>query len=119
MEKIDLDKLISALIIVESNGKEDAIGDNGLAVGILQIHPIMVHEANRILRKEVYNYEDRKNKQKSIEIAKIYFQSRLKYNNTFSYEELARQWNGGPSGHLKDLTIQYWNKVKAILFKDK
>ena len=39
--------IIAALIAVESEGKVNAVGDRGLAVGILQIHPVAVLEANR------------------------------------------------------------------------
>jgi hypothetical protein len=34
----DTPRLIEALVRVESNGKANAIGDNGKAFGILQIH---------------------------------------------------------------------------------
>ena len=49
-EKIDpWDLFVEAVIWRESRGNSSAIGDNGKAVGVLQIHPIMVREANRIL----------------------------------------------------------------------
>ena len=47
----DWDRLVNAIIYVESRGNDSAIGDRGKAVGCLQIHPICVREVNRILRK--------------------------------------------------------------------
>ena len=40
--------VISALCIIESANRSGAIGDGGRAVGILQMWPIAVAEANRI-----------------------------------------------------------------------
>jgi len=61
---------IEALIWVESKGDSMAIG-KGDCVGILQITPIYVKDANRIIGKEIYTLEDRFNRQKSIEIFNI------------------------------------------------
>ena len=61
-EKIDpWDLFVEAVIWRESRGNSSAIGDNGKAVGVLQIHPIMVREANRILamngKENSYTYD--------------------------------------------------------------
>jgi hypothetical protein len=40
-------QVVAALITIESNGNPSAISDNGKAVGILQMWPCAVHEANR------------------------------------------------------------------------
>jgi len=48
MDAAQLTQLISALIIVESNGRDSAIGDGGLAVGPLQIHRGVVEDVNRL-----------------------------------------------------------------------
>ena len=40
--------VVAALIQIESAGKADAVGDGGKAVGILQMWPIAVREANRV-----------------------------------------------------------------------
>lgn len=76
-EKIDpWDLFVEAVIWRESRGDTNAIGDSGKAVGVLQIHPIMVREANRIVamnggEKDLYSYEDRYDRDKSIEMFKI------------------------------------------------
>lgn len=70
------DLFVEAVIWRESRGNTNAIGDSGKAVGVLQIHPIMVREANRIIAlkggdRETYAYDDRYDREKSIEIFKI------------------------------------------------
>ena len=40
--------MVAALVVVESGGNPSAIGDGGRAVGLLQMWPIAVEEANRL-----------------------------------------------------------------------
>ena len=53
------EKLIDALVRVESKGSVNAIGDNGKAIGILQIHKEVVDDVNKAYGV-AYSYEDRK-----------------------------------------------------------
>ena len=101
-------KLIQAIEQVESGGDCNAIGDNGQAVGCLQIWPIMVDDVNRISGRK-YTYADRYSRQKSYEMFEIYMNH---YCNGFTDEQIARCWNGGPKGYLKESTKVYWAKVK-------
>ena len=48
----DWDRLINAIIYVESRGNDSAIGDRNKAVGCLQIHPICVRESQPNLTQE-------------------------------------------------------------------
>lgn len=41
-------QLVCALMLIESGGVPTAIGDDGLAIGTLQIHPIMVRERSAV-----------------------------------------------------------------------
>ena len=111
-----MDIFIKALIEVESRGDTFAIGDGGKAVGILQIHPIMVREVNRILEKEgvqeVYTYNDRYDYDKSVEMFLIWYDYYHKYA---SYERIARCWNGGPRGDTYHCTKPYWYKVSYYM----
>ena len=61
---------IEALIWVESRGDENAAGKHN-DMGVLQITPIAVAEANRIIGWEKYKLEDRLNREKSIEIFEV------------------------------------------------
>ena len=107
--------LIEAIIYVESRGNDSAIGDRGKAVGCLQIHPILVREVNRILRRNdiplVYTLEDRYSREKSIEMFNIIAEQ----YECCDAEKVARRWNGGPRGDKKRATIKYWNKVQSVL----
>jgi hypothetical protein len=116
------DDFVNAVIFVESSGRDSVVGDNGRAVGCLQIHPIMVREVNRKLKKwnapYTYSLEDRYDREKSIEmfeiIAEQYDCCEDKMKMKF-FEEVARRWNGGPKGMNKKSTIPYWERVKLHL----
>lgn len=64
------DTFIEALIYVESKGDRMAVGSRN-DVGVLQITPIMLEDANRIVGEERYTLDDRKDRDKSIEIFNI------------------------------------------------
>ncbi len=113
------DTLVDAIIYVESRGNDSAVGDNGKAVGCLQIHPIMVREVNRLLAKydipTTYTLEDRYSREKSIEMFNIVSEEYYCCED-YTFEEyaeiVARRWNGGPRGDKKKSTIKYWNNVQ-------
>ena len=115
--KIDnREELIEAMAFVESGGNPATIGDINLgtpSVGLLQIRPIMVREVNRILRKQGldkrFKNSDRKSGDKSIEMFNIWADA---YHLKSSYEKMARNWNGGPTGYKKSATAHYWKKVQ-------
>ena len=112
------DRLIDALIAIESNGDDSAIGDGGLAVGCLQIHPIMVEDVNRILGLTAghahlkYTLDDRYDRSKSLNMCKTYLNH---YCRDMDNESKARCWVGGPDGYKKESTEAYWLKVRKEL----
>lgn len=113
------EKLINALIQVESSGKADAIGDGGNAVGILQIWPAVIEDVNRVYKVK-YTLSERKNPVLSKQICRLYLKHYGKYytkktGKTPTNQVLARIWNGGPAGYKKEATVEYWNKVKRVL----
>ena len=83
------DARIWALEQIESGADPEAIGDDGLAVGILQITPIMVAEVNRILGHQRYTLEDRKCVNCSRAMAAIALR------DARTAQEVARVWNPG------------------------
>jgi len=109
------ERIINALIMIESSGNDNAYVASEDAVGALQIRRTMVKDVNRILKRrghEVrYEFKDRWCRQKSIEMFNIY----RNYYNLNTPEEIARCWNGGPKGIYKPATVAYWNKVKNHL----
>ena len=75
--KVDFNFLdvLDAIIEVESNGNDSAYRASEDAVGCLQIRQTMVDDVNRILKRKGktirYSYEDRWNREKSIEMFTI------------------------------------------------
>ena len=114
-EGYTFDDLLDAIEWVESRGDSNAIGDNGRAIGCMQIHEIYVDDVNRIQAKKSkhkyqYPYGARYSSHLSREMVTIYLNH---YGGTF--EEMARKHNGGPQGHKKESTKKYWLKVKNSL----
>jgi len=115
----EVDDLINALIMVESNGNDSAVGDTHLgepSIGVLQIRPIMVREVNRILKLKGTDYryklKDRWDREKSIEMFLIWKEF---HHSDSNYEEIARSWNGGSKGPKNPRTYNYWKKVENQL----
>lgn len=102
--------LLSALIAVESGGNDFAEGRHG-ELGALQIKPILVRDANRIMGTH-YSHAQVTNRQVSIAIANAYL---AHYGKNLSDESLARIWQGGPSGHRKSSTRAYAKRVMREL----
>tara|TARA_R110000796_G_scaffold93892_1_gene198507 strand:- start:676 stop:1170 length:495 start_codon:yes stop_codon:yes gene_type:complete len=114
-----VDKLVNALIYVESRGNDSAIGDTHLetpSIGVLQIRPVMVREVNRILKimgsTQRYKLKDRFNRQSSIEMFLFW---KNYHHPKDGFEEIARCWNGGPRGLKNRRTEKYWIKVQKQL----
>lgn len=113
----ELAPLLEAMIQVESRGK-NITGDNGNAVGILQIWKIQVDECNRVAKRMgmdvSFSYKDRWDEEKSKEM----FFVNVRYWNKdsgYDWEEIARVWNGGPNGMNQPATAYYWDKVQFEL----
>jgi hypothetical protein len=106
-----ISNLISALIIVESSGNDLAIGDQGRAIGCLQIHKAVVLDVNRITGSH-YRHQDMTNRVQARAVCEAYLKH---YGRGASTEQLARRWNGGPTGDRKTATVVYWAKVKKAI----
>ena len=107
----DNTKLINAIMQVESNADDNASGDNGKALGCLQIHKVIVDDVNRIAGTN-FTYNDRLDRGKSIQMFNIYT---AHYSPGGNAEIIARRWNGGPKGDSKVATQAYWRKVQRRL----
>ena len=108
---MNLNNLITALMIVESSGNDMAIGDNGRALGPLQIHRGVVLDVNRITGSN-YRWESMTNRVAARAVCQAYLEH---YGRGKSLEEQARIWNGGPNGHKKAATVSYWRRVQKNL----
>lgn len=99
------DRLIEALVQVESAGDTLAYNLSEEATGAFQIRPIRLLDYYQ--RTGIsYNLEDCYN----YDISKEVFLYYARLTGHRDYETIARNWNG--SG---DMTLDYWKKVKANL----
>lgn len=125
LEKAHRDDLVKALIKVESNGNPKAVGDGGRAYGILQIHKVMVDDANRIAKTN-FTHQDMFDPAKSQKVADIILTHYDRHiRRTTGKEATAKQlafiWNGGasawkrvnsPVSDTKQANLErYWSKV--------
>ena len=108
---MNLNSLISALMIVESSNNDLAIGDQGRAIGCLQIHKAVVLDVNRITGSN-YQWQQMTNRVQARAVCEAYL---THYGRGATTEQLARRWNGGPTGDRKTATVAYWAKVKKEL----
>lgn len=108
---MNLTNLISALIAVESSGNDLAIGDNGRALGPLQIHRGVVLDVNRITGSN-YRWESMTNRAQARAVCEAYLKH---WGKGCTTEQLARKWNGGPTGDKKAVTLGYWRRVQKVI----
>lgn len=110
------DKLIQAIIYVESKGNDNA--KHGSSVGALQITPIAVAQCNQILlarrSKKHYTLSDRFSRKKSIEMFNLIQEY---FNPKKSIEKAIRLWNSGNNYSVKR-TQNYYNKVMSKFRKN-
>lgn len=100
-----IDTLVEALCIVESNNNPIAVGDDGHAVGILQMWVIQVNECNRIMKKKVWDHMDRLDPVKSKDMCVIflrYWTNLRGITNTVQAGGLWRNPNGKAPGWYLD-----------------
>lgn len=105
--------IINAIIQVESKGQPHVVSKDGKCVGVLQIQKVVVDDCNQYLsyymksNQKLFTYDDRYDKEKSIEMF-ILIQKR--YNKTNNIEKAIRIWNGG-CNYSVEKTQKYYDKV--------
>ncbi|MBC8442587.1 MAG: hypothetical protein H8D80_00190 [Proteobacteria bacterium] len=113
-----MDDFLQAIGQIESNNKDDAVGDGGNAIGRYQIWKIYWQDAVEFDPSIGGEYEDVTDPDYAARVVLAYLRryatkKRLGHEPTF--EDMARIHNGGPNGYKKDATIKYWNKVEPVL----
>ena len=113
----EINDVLSAIRIVESNDNSDAVGDNGNAIGVYQIwrsyHKDAVEFSNI-----GGNYRDCFDPHYADLIIRAYMQRyavRRRVGRPVTQQDIARIHNGGPNGYKKSSTNKYWDKVKKEL----
>jgi len=114
-------QLLLAIMIVESNLNPNAIGDDGKAFGILQIHEAYVKDANELSIRgggKRFTHNDMFSQLYSINVFCLYMQryaTEKRLGRSPTQEDIARIHNGGLNGFRKDSTLKYWEKVQVEL----
>jgi hypothetical protein len=106
-----LDLLLDAIAHVESNGDPHAVGDNGRALGMYQIHRAYWKDGTRFLGVD-WAYEQARDPLKARRVVRAYL---LHYGRGKSLLDMARIHNGGPRGHRKRATRAYARKIAEVL----
>lgn len=108
------DSFFRALHVVETGGKRGAIlGDNGRALGPLQIHRSYWQDSGVAGR-----YEDCADLNYAIKVSSAYLKRYApRAWAAGNVETLARVHNGGPQGATKPATVRYAEKVKRAMGK--
>ena len=107
------ERVMNAIIAVESEGNTKAHNSKGDCAGILQITPILVKECNNLLKdknsKKRYTLGDRYNASKSKEMFIILQEH---FNPELNVEKAIKQWNCGfYTKDWKSRSIGYYKKV--------
>jgi hypothetical protein len=108
---------LDAIAQVESGGRDDAVGDNGKAIGRMQIWRVYWQDAIEHCRAlQDATYEDVTERVYAERILVAYM---LRYCPQAvadkDYERMSRVHNGGPRGHRKEATLGYWSRVSRAL----
>lgn len=108
--------LLDAIRAVESGGDDDAVGDNGNAIGAYQIWRVYWQDATDWCEAIEGSYEDCKQRAYAERIIVAYWHRYARAAlRSGDRETLARVHNGGPQGARKKATLKYWTKVSGKL----
>jgi hypothetical protein len=99
-------RLLNAIIHVESGGNPLQVNFGEQAMGLLQIRPVMLREVNRIIGYNKYTTKDCLDSLKSIE---MFWIVQTYHNPANELKTGAIVWNG------KSIHNHYWQKVKQLL----
>ncbi len=109
-------RLIHSIAYIESRHNPNIVSTNGLYVGYLQISKVAVDECNRLIGYKKYNYRDRYDKDKSIEMFHII---QNYYNPNQDINLAIRIWNEGTSVINKKEKITPYMKEVLKLYNEK
>jgi hypothetical protein len=122
--KPDLNHIVKVLRQIESHNEPSAIGDNGKAFGVLQIHKIYVQEVNNRFGT-TYTHKEMFQENCAEEVFFLYMEFAIerferKYKRPVAEQDVVRMHNGGAfQGHRIESTKKYYNKYLKMSKKMK
>lgn len=111
----DLESIVKVLKEVESLNNSKAIGDNGRAFGILQIHKVYVDEVNLRFGTD-YTHKQMFQDECAVEVFNLYMQYASKkfckkYGKDPTEQDIVRMHNGGLyRGYRIKATLKYYKR---------
>ncbi len=109
--------VINAIATLESRKNPKVVSRCGNYVGYLQISKVLVNECNMILGEKKYAYNDRLDKDKSIE---MFIVIQNQHNPEGSIEKAIRLWKSGDVKCMerKQRTESYYQRIMQIYSED-
>lgn len=104
--------LLNAIAFVESSNHDDAIGDNGKALGAFQLWRVYWTDALEFAPCIGGEYKDVCNRVYAERCVVAYM---ARYAKVATDQNMARIHNGGPKGAKSRATVKYWKKVELRL----
>lgn len=101
-------------MLIESSLNPTLIGDNGGAIGVLQMHKAYVQDAAEYAKKD-WVHEDCLEPEIAVPIFRAYmarYATKERLGRKPTLQDIARIHNGGPNGYKKESTLRYWRAVK-------
>lgn len=120
--KEELTDIYNVIKYVETNNNPKAVGDNGKAYGIVQIHWVCIRDVNKTFNTE-FVHKDAFVEDYAREIFNLYIHKgvklfREKHNRDPTEQEVVRMWNGGIyKGYSYRATFDYYQRY--LYFKEK
>ena len=110
----------TAIETVESGGDPKAWKKDEDARGIIQIRPIYVADANRILGVERFKHDDAFDPVKAWQMFEVVTSHYIRaYGYADTFETRARIHNGGDKGPTRKSTLKYWRRVREEMERDR
>jgi hypothetical protein len=108
----DLERVLDAIALVESNGNPNAVGDGGHSLGCFQISRAYWQDGTRFLGVH-WAYSQARDPAKARRVVRAYL---LHFEPNGNLETWGRLHNSGPNWRKKmRLTDDYWQRLRAEL----
>ena len=114
----DFKVFVKTINIVEAKGQKTNVkpGDNGRAIGPMQIHYEYWLDAVSADPSIGGKYSDCNKWSYSVKVVQAYLKLHApKAFQRMDYQTLARIHNGGPNGHIWHSTVSYWERFKKAM----
>ena len=112
--------ILFILMSVESGGNINAVGDDGKAFGIYQIHSGYAADAAEHLKRPL-RHEDAFRPVVAGAMVKAYmarYATERRIGRPVTIEDICRIHNGGPNGYKRSSTDAYWAKCKKVILNN-